>query len=353
MTTNAARRSSFAFWAQDHIKNDIAFRGEGVHNMNNFYDWAIELKELLNARGWRCHTHDIYRAAGEIPDVVMFSEVTRIPPKAMLGSWAGKCRLQLLLGEAQVVRPLNWQLGRHQEFGAIFTWNPAFVDGHRYRWFPAAPRRFDPAFQIDCDLSRKTKMCVLVATKQFRRNPLELYTARLEAIRWFEANHPDEFDLYGKGWDELGIRGHNRLRTMGLMGPLKRIFPPQKRPSYRGMVADKIAAMKPYRFAICFENAREVPGYVTEKIFDAFMAGCVPVYWGAPDITQYVPENCFIDFRRFSGYAELYDFLKAMPDSEYLGYLERIAAFARRQPGGLFSTDRAALTIADAVTGGY
>ena len=40
---------------------------------------------------------------------------------------------------------------------------------------------------------------------------------------------------------------------------------------------------------------RNVNGYVTEKIFDAFKAGCVPVYWGAENITKYVPAECFID----------------------------------------------------------
>jgi len=35
-----------------------------------------------------------------------------------------------------------------------------------------------------------------------------------------------------------------------------------------------------YKFNICPENSDE-PGYVTEKLFQAIEAGCIPIYWGA------------------------------------------------------------------------
>lgn len=34
-----------------------------------------------------------------------------------------------------------------------------------------------------------------------------------------------------------------------------------------------------YKFNICFENS-SYPGYLTEKLFDAYNAGCIPIYWG-------------------------------------------------------------------------
>ena len=43
-------------------------------------------------------------------------------------------------------------------------------------------------------------------------------------------------------------------------------------------VNDKIEWLKSYKFNICFENS-SYPGYLTEKLFDAFMGGCVPIYW--------------------------------------------------------------------------
>lgn len=34
-----------------------------------------------------------------------------------------------------------------------------------------------------------------------------------------------------------------------------------------------------YKFNICFENC-SYPGYLSEKFFDAYIAGCIPIYWG-------------------------------------------------------------------------
>lgn len=42
---------------------------------------------------------------------------------------------------------------------------------------------------------------------------------------------------------------------------------------------DKIAYLNSFRFNLCPENSNNA-GYVTEKIFHAVKAGCVPIYWG-------------------------------------------------------------------------
>lgn len=42
---------------------------------------------------------------------------------------------------------------------------------------------------------------------------------------------------------------------------------------------DKIEYLKHYRFNLCPENSNSF-GYVTEKVFEAIMAGCIPIYWG-------------------------------------------------------------------------
>lgn len=55
---------------------------------------------------------------------------------------------------------------------------------------------------------------------------------------------------------------------------------------------EKISFISNYQFNICPENA-DGPGYVTEKIFHAFMAGCIPVYYGSgnsPEPTIINPE---------------------------------------------------------------
>lgn len=44
-------------------------------------------------------------------------------------------------------------------------------------------------------------------------------------------------------------------------------------------IKDKNAWLQNYKFNLCFENSSQ-KGYVTEKLIQAFAAGCVPIYWG-------------------------------------------------------------------------
>ncbi len=53
-----------------------------------------------------------------------------------------------------------------------------------------------------------------------------------------------------------------------------------------------------------------MPGYITEKILDCFTSGIVPIYAGAPNVKQYIPENTFIDYFQFETLEELDDFFK-------------------------------------------
>jgi hypothetical protein len=61
-------------------------------------------------------------------------------------------------------------------------------------------------------------------------------------------------------------------------------------------------------------------GWITEKIFDCFFAGTIPVYWGAPEIAEVIPPECFIDMRHFRDYPELAAFLKTMRADEIQRY---------------------------------
>lgn len=53
---------------------------------------------------------------------------------------------------------------------------------------------------------------------------------------------------------------------------------------------DKEAYLKTFKFNICAENDN-TEHYVTEKIFDAFIAGCIPLYYGSNNN----PEPCLIN----------------------------------------------------------
>ena len=53
--------------------------------------------------------------------------------------------------------------------------------------------------------------------------------------------------------------------------------------------SNKTALMQEYWLSIAFENAIDVD-YVTEKLFQPLIAGSIPVYFGAPNAREYVPD---------------------------------------------------------------
>jgi hypothetical protein len=42
-----------------------------------------------------------------------------------------------------------------------------------------------------------------------------------------------------------------------------------------------------YKFMICFENVSQ-PNYLTEKLVNSYYYGTIPIYWGCPNISDYV-----------------------------------------------------------------
>lgn len=56
-----------------------------------------------------------------------------------------------------------------------------------------------------------------------------------------------------------------------------------------------------YKFVIAFENAQQQPGYVTEKIVNAFLAGSIPIYLGhSNSVSQLFNSRSFIDCGKFA-----------------------------------------------------
>ena len=66
----------------------------------------------------------------------------------------------------------------------------------------------------------------------------------------------------------------------------------------------QVAVMRDYRFCIAMENS-VAEDYVTEKVYAALDAGCLPVYYGAPNGLDFVPvPEAVIDYRALGGTPE-------------------------------------------------
>lgn len=80
---------------------------------------------------------------------------------------------------------------------------------------------------------------------------------------------------------------------------------------------DKFSYLQNFKISICPENSNRA-GYVTEKLFEAFRAGTVPVYWGSdnnPEPNLVNPEAIlFWDFN--SDNQKIIDKIKELADSD-------------------------------------
>ena len=91
-------------------------------------------------------------------------------------------------------------------------------------------------------------------------------------------------------------------------------------------------------------------GDITEKIIDSFVNGCVPIYWGADNILEYVPKECFIDRRCFKSTKEVDEFLLTITPKQFSEYQNNIAQFLKSDSAKKFSFDHFVSTIVAEIT---
>lgn len=210
-------------------------------------------------------------------------------------------KLILFLWEPPVVCPHLYNPSLHKKIAKVFTWNDNLVDNKKYfkAYYPVYDKQHN---QPIVDFKQK-KFCTLINNNKHSPHPQELYSERREILNFFEQLNSDDFEFYGHWWN------------------------PREYKNYRGSIPYKQTYLSHYKFCIAYENMKNTQGYVTEKMINSLQVGCVPVYWGANNIEQYVPVNCFIDRRRFKNNMELYQFMKNMPEHVYNHYIENIKTY--------------------------
>lgn len=169
-----------------------------------------------------------------------------------------------------------------------FAHHMLFANGSEHLYFPC----FDDTDILQpVDWINRKFLCMVVSNKhyaglgdRYKDSPTyqmamktQFHDYRYEAIHHFKPGFNKDFDLYGHNW----------------LPPIKG-YP----------VADKLATIRNYKFALCFENG-SYPGYITEKIIDCLVAGVIPVYRGAPDIQRYVPPDLYLDASVFKSFEHM------------------------------------------------
>jgi hypothetical protein len=254
--------------------------------------------------------------------------------------------INLILGEPAVVRPDNYDTRRHKPFRRVVTYKKDLVAADPSKYvlyhYPVPPPPVVERGTKPPPFARR-KLCCLIQSYMVSNYPGELFSERVRAARWFEANAPRDFDLIGPEWDRFLLPGRLSFLNFALRAVYRRVrlldaLKFRQFPSCIGpTVKSKHLTLMDYRFSIGYENAVE-KDWLSEKLWDCFHASCVPVYLGAPNVTDYVPANTFIDKRNFT-YPELHRYMTAMPEREYEGYLEAAASFLRSPAFHLFTSE--------------
>lgn len=285
---------------------------------------GIHLAEKLEKLGIQVHTYDQAEKFRQVPDLIVCQDIPYDTYECVRNDFLKRLKYYikrkkrfdivrrlknqeqnaiLILSEPEIVSGASYNPLFHERFKKIYTWKESLVDNVKYFKYylpqPVPSAEYRKPFCAKKDL-------VMIASDKNASAANELYSERKKAI--CESRKSGlRLDLYGIGWD-------------------------QKRFSeYCGATDDKLETLSGYKFSVCFENMSGIDGYVTEKIFDCFFADVVPVYYGAPDICQYIPKECFIDFRDFEDYGKLYRYLADMNEARYNRYLDAIHLYLKSE----------------------
>lgn len=336
-------------------KNACFDLSDKVKNRDGAMYFAWALRNALAKRGYDLQTDDIHSPHDS--EIAIYADMPRY--SAPLPRPENRSKSYLIAFESELILKSNWLPENQQRFHTVFTWHDELIAKNASTKDPRATKFVKSNFTFKLPKGplpkpfSERKLITLISGNKAVRHPLELYSARRDFIRWAEAHIPSDFEYYGIGWEWFYLRGgffHKVLRKLGLL----KYMPKSPSRCYRGKVVDKFPVLEGYRFSLCFENGRDIPGYITEKIFDSMIAGCVPVYWGANNIADHIPADCFIDYRQFASrpnpHRELVDYLRAMPESRWQEYQNAIRSYFNSEKAKAFDADAWAEMVASHVT---
>jgi hypothetical protein len=171
------------------------------------------------------------------------------------------------------------------------------------------------------------KLCAMILGGHQSTHPEEIYSMRRKLVEFYESvpGGSSYFDFYGWLWGEGKYKNHH------------------------GVPPHVVSTLSQYKFTFAFENWSNDVGYITEKIFAPFEAGSVPIYLGATNISEYIPEECFIDMRMFPSFEAMHEYLLLIEEEEWEEYRANIKKFLASEKGRMFTPEHQASILADAI----
>lgn len=112
---------------------------------------------------------------------------------------------------------------------------------------------------------RLNKVCFITSNKKFTRG----HRDRVNFANKILKNHIDFIDIYGNGYNPID---------------------------------DKLEVLSKYKYVLAIENGLCMD-YWTEKLADSYLAGCHPIYYGCPNISDYFEQDSMtkVNIRDYNG----------------------------------------------------
>lgn len=309
-------RAVFIDPSSEHFLNDKLFDASDARlNRDGTLLPFERLKKGLNMKGIALHTADKLRDGSERRE---FNEYWSLGLLTDFQDFINDSAIHLrgfLLMEPPLVQPEIYQalpvlssvfdrVYLHNTVGDGYSLTGVNVESLRcFDW----PQPYDKVLsKYWNNRDRLNKLVIIAGNHKPRSGCSEYYSKRIEAIA---ALGPKGcIDLYGRGWNRWWGQHARWTKYWRNISTILKI--------YHGTCDSKWEILSKYRFNLCFENMK-MTGYVTEKIFDCFYAGTVPVYLGAPDICNLIPSNAFIDMRNYRSFEEMNDFIVSMSSEDW------------------------------------
>lgn len=298
-------------WVESLMEDQLFNTNDCVKNPDNRFTPYLDMKMEFEHRGDEFHTIDIYNDLAEI-DWFLFFEQNNVWLERIIK--VGKAD-KMIYCNAEPPAVYSWNCPKGYEklkrfYPFIMTWNDEWVDNS------TVFKRNIPYYFTDNrkdTVWKKRKLLTFISGNKHSNDINELYSERERVISYFEKKENSEFDFYGTGWKKT------------------------EHPSYRGEIVSKAEIYQKYKFAICFENSKNLCGYITEKILDCFTSGIVPIYAGAPNINDYIPSSAFINYFEFDSLDSLDSFINGITEEQYCEYLNSADLFLNSDAVNIFS----------------
>ncbi len=269
--------------------------------------------------------------------------------------------LVLILTEPPVYNLKDWDENRHQFFDKVFTYNSDLVLKNPIKYkLLAYPIDFDVVKKnqqiTEQDFTSKKNSCMIASafaiTKGDKKQKSLLYE-RYKILVWYNKHAYNKLDYYSRTNPKekfVYFRGASLLNKISKkigLGIANYSYSKKIANIYKGAVPslNKTDTLAQYKFNFCLENSLGVKGYITEKIFDAFFSLTVPIYFGAKDAHNYIPNECYINYSEFKSIHDLHKYLINMDYKTYVNYQINITNFLNSTAVDFFSVKKFVNTL--------